>query len=119
MADASLETLKDHHAATQEALMPLVHETCLRFPGAKGDYGLLVTRVWHDYYGIPMPLIKKILQAPSPEAIARSYRRCAERWPDDCLPTEPTILKRRKYGKVYREYFKRQPLKPIRLEAFL
>ena len=119
MTNPPKEDLKEHHAACQATLMPLVHQTCIDFPGAKGDYGLLVTRVWHDHYGLPMPLIRKILDAPSPEAIARSYRRCAKRWPDDCLPSEPTVLKRRNYGAVYREYFKRQKAKPLPLMSWI
>lgn len=117
MADADQEILREHQAATQDALLPIILDTCRRRPGARGDYRLLYDFVLHDYYGLPMRLIRLLRQCPSPEAVARSYRRCVEKWPDDCLPTEPTVLKRRKYGKVYRDFFRRQ-YKPINLNMF-
>lgn len=116
MSDVPISELKEHHAVTQDALMPIILDVCRRRPGARGDYRLLYDFVLHDFYGLPMRVIRRLRQCPSPEAIARSYRRCADRWPDDCLPTEPTQLKRRKYGRVYREFFARpKKAQPIQM----
>jgi hypothetical protein len=117
MSDVTHEVLQDRCA--DPTCKMLVAEICRAYPSCKGDYRLLYYRYLRAS-GIKITLhdFDHLRELYSPETVARRYRELQDENPVEYAPTEETLLKRGKNEKVYRAYFKHQPIKPS-LTAFL
>ena len=104
MSDTSILVLKSRLASN--TVKELVARICLKHPSCKGDYRLLIWRVWREY-GIKMSFkdFNTLRSAPSSETITRRFRELKQERPAEFNPSDSTVEKRFNNELVYHEYY--------------
>jgi hypothetical protein len=104
MSDVPIEILKKRLWSGR--VKDLVARICTDYPSCKGNYGLLLWRVYrqlginnlHDFF-------ENINRLPSPETIGRRFRELQAADPENFAPSVSTATKRENNESVYREYY--------------
>lgn len=107
MSDVPIAVLREHFE--EGKVKDVVAGVCERYPSCRGDYRLLLWRVWRAYgLRIDFKTFEQIRSAPSPETVSRRFRELKEEEPEKYAASFETECKRSKNEKVFRSYYGRK-----------
>jgi hypothetical protein len=104
MSDVPIEVLRKRLWSGR--IKDLVASVCERYPSCKGNYGLLLFRVYREL-GVRnlRDFFDKMDGLPSPETVGRRFRELKEEDPERYRASLGTELKRSKNESVFREFY--------------